>query len=175
MRYSDLSKDNRYYICVKDNLGAEFMLGKAKTIIEWKEWFLENRLKSASSFDDIVNNENTRKLWHEFVDLRENEVIPYIENFFNIKIVALNGNEILEGKYLLVDEHKILTETKVRQLLFENEQNDVWDNWKDYVDKHLDIDCVTRLMKIALNGDIKDVIAELELWDIPIVKIVNEK
>ena len=29
MRYSDLSKDNRYYICVKDNLGAEFMLGKA--------------------------------------------------------------------------------------------------------------------------------------------------
>lgn len=154
--------DNRYYICVGDYQNSQFMLGKAMTIIEWKEWFIQEYLKHSFSFYDIVNNEEEKMRLCKIMQLSQNEVIPYICKYYGMEIVVLEGNETLENKYLDADAHKLLNEKEVRQMLLDLQYSDLLNEFKDYQDGYLSIDIWCELIKTALNGDINKVIEEID-------------
>ena len=164
--------DNRLYICADDLLKSDFMLGIAKTIVEWKEWLIKDRFESLCTYNDIVNNEDAKKNLRECVDLKKDEVIPYIEKLYNIKILVLEGNRALENTFLVMDEHKLVNEKELRKMLLLEETNDIVNNVDDYVNKDLPLDEQLRCIKTALDGDI-DVVIEManSSWNIPIVKV----
>lgn len=163
--------DNRLYICADDLLKSDFMLGIAKTIIEWKEWLIKDRFESLCAYNDIVNNEDAKKNLRECVDLKKDEVIPYIEKLYNIKMLALEGNRTLENTFLVMDEHKLVTEKELRKMLLEEELDDIKNNMDDYLNNNLSIFAQCESIKLSLCGDIKDVIYALNSsWNIPVIK-----
>ena len=164
--------DNRLYICADDLLKSDFMLGIAKTIIEWKEWLIKDRFESLCAYNDIVNDEDAKKNLRECIDLKQEDVIPYIENLYDIKIIVLEGNRTLENTFLVMDEHKLVNEKELRKMLLLEETNDIINNVDDYVNKDLPLDEQLRCIKTALDGDI-DVVIEManSSWNIPIVKV----
>lgn len=164
--------DNRLYICADDFQNGSFMLGMAKTIIEWKEWMIKDRFESLCAYTDIVNDESVKELLHEYIDLKQEEVIPYIENLYEIKMIVLEGNRTLDNTFLVMDEHELVDEKELRKMLLLEETNDIINNVDDYVNKDLPLDEQLRCIKTALDGDI-DMVIEManSSWNIPIVKV----
>jgi hypothetical protein len=74
--------------------------------------------------------------------------------------------------YLNEDNNKILTEEEIRRLDFEENLEDLNNNKKNVIEGIINIQSISECLDIALNGDIKDVIDDLnKCWDYNIKKI----
>ena len=176
MEYADTKyqdrPDNRLYICADDFQNSGFMVGTAKTIIEWKEWLIKDRLESLCTCCDIVNDENVKKLLHKYIDLKQEEVIPYIENLYDIKILVLEGNRTLENTFLVMDEHKLVSEKELRKMLLFEETNDIINNIDDYMNGDLSLDNQLKCIKDCLDSSIDNLIETANSsWNIPVIKV----
>lgn len=166
--------DNRLYICADDFTNSDFMLGIAKTIIEWKEWLIKDRFESLCTYCDIVNNEDAKKALRECIDLKKDEVINYIENLYNIRIAVLEGNETIDNKFLMVSEDrgKIINEKQLRKMLLLEETNDIINNVDDFMNNDLSLESQLDCIQNALNMSVDEVIDTLaSSWNISIVKV----
>lgn len=160
--------DDRKYVCVEDYQGAEFLIGTAKTIEEWKVWLLKFKVEELYDIS-LLFDENAMEVYHKMVDLKENEVISYIRDYFDIKIVPLENKE---QKYLIMDEARLITEKELRKMLLNEETQDIFANLEDYINGDLSLDSQLMCIKNALDSNIDNVIETLNSsWNIPVIKI----
>lgn len=58
-----------------------------------------------------------------------------------------------------------ITEEQIRKLDFEENMNDLINNQKDIIEGHINVESVCECIVNSLNGDIKDVVKDLnECW-----------
>lgn len=157
------------YVCVNDyQLGQNSdFLGISKTIEGWKYWLLKDRLETYYEVGGCLDK-NCMASYIEMANLKENEVINYIEDLYEIKLLPLNN---INHRYIDIETEKLLTEFEVRKLLFEMETEDILNNFEDYMCGDIDIDISLNRMKKAMCGKIEEIVAELEMWNILIKKI----
>lgn len=166
--------DDKKYICIKDYqyIGGvqtdSFFFGTVKTIDEWKQFLLDDRKKAllevfSSTDDEFINEMN------EYLNLKGLDVINIIQDLYEIRIVAF---EDAKYQYFIEDTDKFVTEKDVRKMLLEEELDDVKNNMDDYLEHNLGINHQCNCIKLALYGDIEEVIDALgSSWNIPIKKL----
>lgn len=156
------------YVCVRDDLNDGLLVGTLKTISAWKLWLLKTKIDDIYEVS-LLYDESAIEQIEEMLKLKENEVIRYISDNFDIKLIPLeNKNQ----KYLVEDTGKLLYETEVRQKLLLNELDDITYNSMDYVYKDLSIESQCECIKYAVNSPIEVVIKRLnEFWQVPIKKL----
>ena len=160
--------EEKRYVCIKDFQDAEFMLGKALTIDEWKQFLLRDRKNSlleifSSTDDEFINEMN------EYIRLKGMDVINMVQDFYDIKIIPLENSDF---RYIVEDTGKLLTEKDVRKMLYEMECEDLLNNKNDFIDGSLNLDAQFREIYMSLNGYMTDVLYTLNSsWNIPVKKI----
>jgi hypothetical protein len=151
--------ENKKYVCIEDLQGTEFMVGKAMTILEWKCWLLEEELERLCGYGDILDDDGAIELYQQHVAIKTDEVIPYIEKFYELKIIPLEDDTL---KYIDMDDRKkLMNEEDVRKLCLELEQGDLYNNFNDYKHNNLDLSIHFDWIKKCLYGDINDVLDEI--------------
>lgn len=79
-------------------------------------------------------------------------------------------------KYFDYDSEKFYTEEEIRRLDFEKNRNDLNNNKSDIIEGIINIENVCECLNNSLNGDIEDVISDLNLcWGYNIHKMDIEK
>lgn len=156
------------YVCVKDYEDFNYSLGKAKTIEEWKHWLLEDRLEEFYNLS-LIFDENAMGKYIEMVNLKEDKVISYIQDYFDIKLIPLENEE---QKYLIIDEAKLITEKELRRILLREETQDILNNDIDYINGDLSLDNQLKCIKDTLDSSIDNLIETAnDSWGIPVMKI----
>lgn len=61
-------------------------------------------------------------------------------------------------KYKILDNNKIVDERHLRELLFEYELNDIWDNRVAYFDGVYDLEFQYKMLELAINGEMERVL-----------------
>lgn len=61
-------------------------------------------------------------------------------------------------KYKILDNNKIVDEKYLRELLFEYELNDIWDNRRAYFDGIYDLEFQYKMLELAINGEMERVL-----------------
>ena len=67
------------YICIRDLQGGEFAVGNSMTVGEWRGQAIE-----------WAENDNTEETIEELENLKENEVMDYIREVWELEIVESN-------------------------------------------------------------------------------------
>lgn len=75
-------------------------------------------------------------------------------------------------KYKILDNNKIVDEKYLRELLFEYELNDIWDNRRAYFDKIYDLEFQYKMLELAINGEMERVLYFLATnWAVDVEEI----
>ena len=158
--------DDKKYVCIRDF--EEHLLGKVKTIDEWKSYIIDDRKKALEEVFSTTDKDYIDQM-NEVIQLKENEVIPYIRDVWDVKLVPL---EDAEKKYIILDECKLVNELTLRRILLEEETRDILANSYEYISRELDLNEQLKYLKTALDGNIDDIIYWCNTsWNIPVVKI----
>ena len=162
--------DGKKYVCVSsyDNFDDRDLIGTAKTIDEWKDYLIDDRKKALNEVFYTTDKDFIEQM-NDVIQLKEDEVIPYIKNNCELKLVPY---ELAKYKYLIVDESGLYTEDEIRKMLLVEETNDILSYPEDYVNNGLDIDYQCECIKKAVKSPIEEVLKMLnENWNIPVIKI----
>ena len=60
-------------------------------------------------------------------------------------------------KYKILDNNEIVDERYLRELLFEYELTDIWDNRDDYFEENFNLQAQFDMLEIAKHGDMRKV------------------
>lgn len=160
--------NDKKYVCVRDYLNDGLLVGTLKTISAWKLWLLKTKIDDIYEVS-LLYDEDAIEQIEEMLKLKENEVIRYISNNFDIKLIPIENEK---QKYLVEDTGKLLFETEVRERLLLNELDDIKCNSMEYIYKDLNIESQCKCIEFAVNSPIEVVIKRLnEFWQIPIKKL----
>ena len=85
------------FMCIKDLQGGEFAVGYSMTVEEWRGQAME-----------WAENDNTEETIEELENLKENEVIDYIREVWELEIVE--SNDFAEN--ILFDINEVIEDYK---------------------------------------------------------------
>lgn len=159
--------ENKKYVCVKDYQNSDFMLGQARTLEQWKQWLLKNRIDALYDIS-VLFDKKAMETFHALVDMDEKECLSYLQDTYEIKLIPLENSNY---KYIDVDEHKLLTDADLKTILLNLEHGDLLDNIEDYTCGHLSIDTWCQCVKMCLSNDVEWILRELDMFGYYIVKI----
>lgn len=75
-------------------------------------------------------------------------------------------------KYKILDNNKIVDERHLRELLFEYELNDIWDNRVAYFDGVYDLEFQYKMLELAINGEFDVVLYHLSTnWAVDVDEV----
>ena len=75
-------------------------------------------------------------------------------------------------KYKILDNDKIVDEEYLRELLFEYEIGDIWDNRRAYFNGIYDLEYEYKMLELAINGEMERVLYFLSTnWSVDVDEI----
>lgn len=75
-------------------------------------------------------------------------------------------------KYKILDNNKIVDEKYLRELLFEYELNDIWDNRHAYFDGIYNLEFQYKMLELAINGEFDVVLYHLSTnWAVDVDEV----
>ena len=152
-------ENKKYYLCTNDyNETDTSIVGKAMTLSAWKKWTIQTKL---TDFYDIgyLFDDNTMADIIEMVNLKEDDVIKYVREYWDIRIIPLEDSDI---KFIDMDNReKLMSEQDVRKMCLELEQADLFNNFEDFRKGNLSIGVHFSNIEDCLHGDIDNVLEEI--------------
>ena len=138
------------YICVEDLQGTNFGVGRIKTIEKWR--------KQAMDWTDSEESD----LYKTLKKLPEEEVIPFIEDMWEIRIKNVNELNDEEKKYF---SSKLISAKLVKKVKEQGMYEDIFEIVDDYLNDYETLEVGIEIIKIARNRLI---------YDLDDIKIKNE-
>lgn len=112
------------YICINDLQGGEFAVGYSMTVEEWRGQAIE-----------WAENDNTEETIEELENLKENEVMDYIREVWELEIVESNdlAENILFNINCVIDEYNEKYNKELSKIDNKNMINDEMKRIKEIV------------------------------------------